>query len=731
MKKLILLLALLPLFASAQIPAVNDTTLFTGSTPFTPQFRFKNITLSGVNYRMPQVYNTILGKYDTYVTTKYLRAFYSGGGATDSTIYTTLNRYKYGADTLQNKSAYYLTLLPKNNSSIPTPPNGVNFWGENIGNSISFKGANGFTAIINNGNATQTNLYRLPATAGIFMLNPLTTAGDILYQSANSTTGTNLARRAIGSNGDVLTVSGGVPVWAAPTGGGAVTSVIGTTNRITVSPTTGNAVVDISPTFEALLEKVANKATNLTSPDNTKYPTTLAVSNAIAAKQSITPVASKGLISGNSTIAAYLGQNAVKAYLFSDCDQLNGTTIADISVPGNTILQQQTLYLADPDKLLYDWVVVEIGLNDLDPAETAATALARYQTYINNIRSNSKTSAVIIVSAMTPCRQRLIDVYGSTNGPIAYQKWLDMNVAIMGAGSNKITGVDGRIYNHVTALNDGLGNLAQQYDLGDGIHESNAGRLIIASAWRGLLGGLGYLTCFPPQTIDNNFTNGADSVKLKGGLLAINYKADGGAGLVINNTNTTNLGYSQLELKAVGSRFTMTIGNAAETLFGASKSFFIRDVRRSVNPFKIDSTGYATLLGTGANITDGSRGFNWRPYTGGSNYWAGYFSNVTPSGSNFFLAGRSEDETILNSTSSTKIAVGGSTKLEATSSGVNITGSLNITVGLVNGVTYGTTPPTATATGTTGQQYFDTSTKILYVCYNTNLWTRYLPDPSF
>ena len=39
--------------------------------------------------------------------------------------------------------------------------------------------------------------------------------GDIMYYN-----GTDYARRAIGSNGDVLTVSGGVPTWAAPSGGG-------------------------------------------------------------------------------------------------------------------------------------------------------------------------------------------------------------------------------------------------------------------------------------------------------------------------------------------------------------------------------------------------------------------------------------------------------------------------------------------------------------------------------
>ena len=43
----------------------------------------------------------------------------------------------------------------------------------------------------------------------------LTTTGDLLYASSANT----LARRGIGSTGDVLTVSGGVPTWAAPAGG--------------------------------------------------------------------------------------------------------------------------------------------------------------------------------------------------------------------------------------------------------------------------------------------------------------------------------------------------------------------------------------------------------------------------------------------------------------------------------------------------------------------------------
>jgi hypothetical protein len=44
-------------------------------------------------------------------------------------------------------------------------------------------------------------------------LNPSTTLGDIEYRSATANTNTRLG---IGSTGNVLTVTGGVPVWAAP-----------------------------------------------------------------------------------------------------------------------------------------------------------------------------------------------------------------------------------------------------------------------------------------------------------------------------------------------------------------------------------------------------------------------------------------------------------------------------------------------------------------------------------
>ena len=53
-------------------------------------------------------------------------------------------------------------------------------------------------------------------------LQPGTTLGDIAYSSATANTNTRLG---IGSTGNVLTVAGGVPSWAAPAASGAFTLI--------------------------------------------------------------------------------------------------------------------------------------------------------------------------------------------------------------------------------------------------------------------------------------------------------------------------------------------------------------------------------------------------------------------------------------------------------------------------------------------------------------------------
>lgn len=72
------------------------------------------------------------------------------------------------------------------------------------------------------------------------MTNPMTTTGDTIYSSSGSTP----ARLGIGSTGQVLTVSGGVPTWAAPAGGGKTWTLLSTTamsgsSSVTVSGISG------------------------------------------------------------------------------------------------------------------------------------------------------------------------------------------------------------------------------------------------------------------------------------------------------------------------------------------------------------------------------------------------------------------------------------------------------------------------------------------------------------
>jgi len=57
-------------------------------------------------------------------------------------------------------------------------------------------------------------------------LNPSTTLGDIEYRSSTANTNTRLG---IGSTGNVLTVAGGVPTWAAPASAGGMTLISTTT----------------------------------------------------------------------------------------------------------------------------------------------------------------------------------------------------------------------------------------------------------------------------------------------------------------------------------------------------------------------------------------------------------------------------------------------------------------------------------------------------------------------
>jgi hypothetical protein len=101
------------------------------------------------------------------------------------------------------------------------------------------------------------------ATDASGMTNPMTTTGDTIYSSSGSTP----ARLAIGSTGNVLTVAGGVPTWAAPAGGGKVLQVVSasTTTQTTITSTTltdSGITATITPTLASSKILVMISASN-------------------------------------------------------------------------------------------------------------------------------------------------------------------------------------------------------------------------------------------------------------------------------------------------------------------------------------------------------------------------------------------------------------------------------------------------------------------------------------
>jgi hypothetical protein len=88
------------------------------------------------------------------------------------------------------------------------------------------------------------------------MTNPMTTTGDTIYSSSGSTP----ARLGIGSTGNVLTVAGGVPTWAAPAASGGMT-LLSTTAITAVSQV---SITGINQTYNQLVIVMENAATTNT-----------------------------------------------------------------------------------------------------------------------------------------------------------------------------------------------------------------------------------------------------------------------------------------------------------------------------------------------------------------------------------------------------------------------------------------------------------------------------------
>jgi hypothetical protein len=109
------------------------------------------------------------------------------------------------------------------------------------------------------------------------------------------------------NEGDILyasTTSAGGFQTAIPTGANNIVQV-----SAVIKKSINQGVIFIRPQIEPVLfkpENVANKAINLTSPDDVKYPTTLAVSTALNTKIGVTQVTSISILAASWTLVSGL-----------------------------------------------------------------------------------------------------------------------------------------------------------------------------------------------------------------------------------------------------------------------------------------------------------------------------------------------------------------------------------------------------------------------------------------
>jgi hypothetical protein len=166
-------------------------------------------------------------------------------------------------------------------------------------------------------------------------LNPSTTLGDIEYRSSTANTNTRLG---IGTTGQVLAVSGGVPAWTTPasaapasasatvateqtttsgsytdlaTSGPAVTITTGTKALVLISSTLSNNTADES----VFMDFSVSGATTRSATDTTALRVTMALANTPKIRASVATLTT--LTAGSNTFTAKYRRSSQTA-TFSD-----------------------------------------------------------------------------------------------------------------------------------------------------------------------------------------------------------------------------------------------------------------------------------------------------------------------------------------------------------------------------------------------------------------------------
>jgi hypothetical protein len=173
-------------------------------------------------------------------------------------------------------------------------------------------------------------------------LNPSTTLGDIEYRSSTANTNTRLG---IGSTGQYLTVSGGVPAWGDISAGGmtliSTTSLSGTTTTLSSIPQTYNSL------FLVILGVTASAGNNETFECMPNNQSALCDQSYVNNNGASTNVGYGIMLTGGSTILRtsldsvwalqihnYTSSTRYKPYAFSGGYQTGASTKSPIMAGG-------------------------------------------------------------------------------------------------------------------------------------------------------------------------------------------------------------------------------------------------------------------------------------------------------------------------------------------------------------------------------------------------------------
>lgn len=188
------------------------------------------------------------------------------------------------------------------------------------------------------GTTSSPSVQVTPSLLGSYLVNPMTTAGDLLYENATPAPD----RLPIGTTGQILTVAGGLPTWADPASGGTVTSVsVVSANGLagTVATSTTTPAITLSTTVTGILQ---GNGTAISAASTTGTgAVVLAASPTITGTLTAATVSASGPVTGSNLSGTNTGDQTIT--LTGDVTGSGtgsfATTVADIqgtAVSGTT-----------------------------------------------------------------------------------------------------------------------------------------------------------------------------------------------------------------------------------------------------------------------------------------------------------------------------------------------------------------------------------------------------------